>query len=80
MIENEKWGLIAYDTSKNTMMDIAKQCLTATDFPSDHGAHKIGQQVLPGLNQASCCPSSLPALAVRKQEEFVWGPGTRLDW
>ena len=54
VIENEKWSLIAYYTSKNTIMDIAKHCLTATGCPSDHGAHKIGQQAFPGLNQASC--------------------------
>ena len=48
------WGLIAYDTSTNTMTDITKHCLTATGCPSGPGAQKIGQQVFPDLNQASC--------------------------
>ena len=54
LIENEKWCLIAYDTTKNTIMDIPKHCLTAAGCCSGPGARKIEQQVFPGLNQASC--------------------------
>ena len=42
------------------MMDIAKHCLTAAGCSSGLGAHKIGQQVFAGLNQASC-PTGLVA-------------------
>ena len=75
VIENEKWSLIAYYTSKNTIMDIAKHCLTATGCPSDPGAHKIGQQAFLGLNQASCWLAACPACwhLHSKQEQAVWG-------
>ena len=67
MIEN---SLIAYDTSKNIIMDIAKHCLTATGCPSGPEAHKIGQQVFPGL-PVCLWPSQLAATC-SKQGEAVW--------
>ena len=53
------------------MMDIVKHCLTATDFPSDPEAHKIGQGIK--IKLPVCLQPAQLAGTCSKQENCV-GP------
>ena len=56
-------------------MDIAKDCLTATGYPSGPGAHKVGKDVFlsVGLQPAQ------PAGTCSNQDEAARGLGTWQD-